>query len=123
VLLTFAVNSMLTLRILAILSNVAFTSYGIIDSIIPVLCLHAILLPLNITRLAQLLVSQPGLWQIRSHGIKRDLVEQPAAQMMGSTHASIPIGHGGMFARGASIWPRDHLCFDGVAGTQYRDAS
>ena len=55
VLLTFTAKSMLTLRILAILSNFAFICYGIIDSIVPVLCLHAILLPLNITRLAQLL--------------------------------------------------------------------
>ena len=50
VLLTFTAKSMLTLRILAILSNFAFICYGIIDSIIPVLCLHLILLPLNVTR-------------------------------------------------------------------------
>ena len=55
VLLTFTAKSMLTLRILAILSNFAFICYGIIGSIIPVLCLHLILLPLNVTRLAQLL--------------------------------------------------------------------
>ena len=55
VLLTFTAKNMLTLRILAILSNFAFICYGIIDSIIPVLCLHLILLPLNVTRLAQLL--------------------------------------------------------------------
>jgi len=57
VLLTFTAKSMLTLRILAILSNFAFICYGLVDSIAPVLCLHAILLPLNITRLAQLLAS------------------------------------------------------------------
>jgi CRP/FNR family transcriptional regulator, cyclic AMP receptor protein len=79
VLLTFTAKSMLTLRILAILSNFAFIFYGIIDSITPVLCLHAILLPLNITRLAQLLAcrkrSRPGLWQIRSYdsGAKRSV--------------------------------------------------
>jgi hypothetical protein len=47
VLLTFTAKSMLTLRILAILSNFAFIFYGIIDSLTPVLCLHAILLPLK----------------------------------------------------------------------------
>jgi len=41
VLLTFTARSMLTLRILAIISNFAFIGYGIADSIIPVLCLHA----------------------------------------------------------------------------------
>ena len=55
VLLTFTAKSMLTLRILAILSNFAFICYGIVDSIIPILCLHLILLPLNVTRLVQLL--------------------------------------------------------------------
>jgi uncharacterized protein YjiS (DUF1127 family) len=54
VLLTFTAKNMLTLRILAIFSNFAFICYGIIDSIRPVLCLHAILLPLNLTRLVQL---------------------------------------------------------------------
>ena len=55
VLLTFTAKSMLTLRILAILSNFAFICYGSIGSIIPVLCLDLILLPLNVTRLVQLL--------------------------------------------------------------------
>ena len=76
VLATFTARSMRTLRILAILSNVTFICYGIIDSIIPVLCLHTILLPLNITRLVQLLASgkrsRPGLWQICFHGWSAD---------------------------------------------------
>jgi hypothetical protein len=55
VLLTFTAKSMLTLRILGILSNFAFICYGIIDAITPVLCLHAVLLPLNIARLVQIL--------------------------------------------------------------------
>jgi uncharacterized protein YjiS (DUF1127 family) len=67
VLLTFTAKSMITLRILAILSNVAFVCYGVIDSIIPVLCLHTILLPVNIARLYQVLAydksSRPVLWQ------------------------------------------------------------
>jgi len=72
VLATFTARSMRTLRILAMLSNVTFICYGIIDSIIPVLCLHTIMLPLNIIRLVQLIAygkrSRPGLWQICFHG-------------------------------------------------------
>jgi uncharacterized protein YjiS (DUF1127 family) len=68
VLATFTAQSMRTLRILAILSNVTFICYGLIDFIIPVLCLHTILLPLNIIRLVQLLAhgksSRPSLWPI-----------------------------------------------------------
>ena len=63
---------MLTLRLLAILSNLAFICYGIIELIVPVLCLHAILLPLNIARLWQLVgyskPSGPGLREIHSYG-------------------------------------------------------
>lgn len=54
VLLTFATKRMRPLRIVAILSNFAFISYGAIDGIIPVLGLHMILLPLNIFRLVQI---------------------------------------------------------------------
>lgn len=54
VLLTFTTKSMRPLRSLAILSNLAFIAYGVLDDIIPVVALHLILLPLNIFRLMQL---------------------------------------------------------------------
>jgi hypothetical protein len=60
VLLTFTTKRMRPLRIVAILSNLAFIGYGILDDIVPVLGLHLILLPLNIFRLYQLtFASQP----------------------------------------------------------------
>jgi hypothetical protein len=46
---TFLMRSMVPLRLVAILSNVLFRSYGYIH---PVLLLHAALLPINIARLA-----------------------------------------------------------------------
>ncbi len=54
VLLTFLTTKMRTLRVIAILSNLAFLAYGALDGIVPVLGLHAILLPLNLHRLLQL---------------------------------------------------------------------
>jgi hypothetical protein len=54
VLLTFTTKSMRPLRIIAILSNLAFIAYGMLDEIVPVLGLHLMLLPLNIFRLSQL---------------------------------------------------------------------
>jgi hypothetical protein len=54
VLLTFATTEMRLLRIIAILSNAAFISYGALDGIMPVLVLHTILLPLNVFRLGQI---------------------------------------------------------------------
>jgi|SRR5579871_4674267 len=51
-LITFAQSSMIPLRVTAILANVFFIAYGAIGHFLPVLTLHAILLPLNSVRLA-----------------------------------------------------------------------
>src|SRR5471030_1678341 len=57
VLLTFLTRNMRVLRIIAILSNIAFIIYGALDWLPPVLILHTLLLPLNIVRLKELLRS------------------------------------------------------------------
>jgi hypothetical protein len=54
VLLTFCMNSMRPLRMVAIASNVAFIAYAMTAHLYPVLILHSILLPLNVTRLLQI---------------------------------------------------------------------
>jgi hypothetical protein len=54
VLATFCMGSMNALRWVAIASNVAFIAYGYLGNLAPVLLLHALLLPVNIYRLAQL---------------------------------------------------------------------
>ncbi len=54
VFLTFYTKTMLPLRYLAIVSNVAFIVYGTLAQLSPILLLHAVLLPLNIYRLWQL---------------------------------------------------------------------
>ena len=51
VLATFWTNDLRRLRILAILSNIAFISYGALVWLPPVLSLHLLLLPLNAARL------------------------------------------------------------------------
>ncbi len=50
-LITFAQTSMLPLRVTAIMANVFFIAYGAMGHVLPVLTLHAILLPLNSARL------------------------------------------------------------------------
>jgi hypothetical protein len=55
VLLTFCMGTMLPLRIVAIASNVLFATFGVFAHIYPVLVLHVILLPVNVTRLVQIL--------------------------------------------------------------------
>jgi multidrug resistance efflux pump len=48
-------KTMLPLRVVGILSNVAFLSFALIEHIVPVILLHGTLLPLNIFRLHQIL--------------------------------------------------------------------
>ena len=54
VLATFCMRSMSALRCVAIASNLAFIGYGYLGGLAPILLLHALLLPVNVYRLAQL---------------------------------------------------------------------
>ena len=54
VLATFCMGSMRWLRVTAIASNFAFIYYAAVANLLPVLVLHSILLPVNVTRLAQI---------------------------------------------------------------------
>ena len=58
VLATFSVRGMVALRTLAIASNLAFIGYAALAQIYPVLLLHALLLPVNLSRLSQALRTQ-----------------------------------------------------------------
>jgi hypothetical protein len=53
VLATFSMRRMVPLRMVAILSNIAFFEYGFSLGLKPVALLHGLLLPINICRLAQ----------------------------------------------------------------------
>lgn len=54
VLATFYLQTMLKLRIVAIFSNIAFITYGALTHAVPILVLHTLLLPLNVTWLLQM---------------------------------------------------------------------
>jgi hypothetical protein len=58
VLATFCMRSMSKLRLTALASNLAFIAYGYLDNLMPVLVLHALLLPVNAWRLVQLFCAQ-----------------------------------------------------------------
>jgi CRP/FNR family transcriptional regulator, cyclic AMP receptor protein len=53
VLATFCMNTMIPLRVTAILSNILFASFGLGAHIYPVMILHLILFPVNALRLIQ----------------------------------------------------------------------
>lgn len=55
VFLTFAMKTMIPLRIVGLISNVFFIAYGYLDAAYLVLFLHIVLLPLNAWRLHQML--------------------------------------------------------------------
>ena len=52
VLVTFCMRDMVSLRCVAIASNLAFIAYGALADLGPVLVLHLLLLPVNVGRLA-----------------------------------------------------------------------
>jgi hypothetical protein len=54
VLATFSMKSMLSLRSIALLSNMLFVTYGIAADLYPIVVLHAILFPINIGKLYEL---------------------------------------------------------------------
>jgi hypothetical protein len=58
VFLTFVSKDVRLLRILAIVSNVAFFAYGLLAWLPPVFCLHLMLLPINTLRLREILQTQ-----------------------------------------------------------------
>jgi CRP/FNR family transcriptional regulator, cyclic AMP receptor protein len=50
---TFYLKTMIRLRIVAIASNIVYIAYGAIGGLVPILVLHALLLPLNVWRLIE----------------------------------------------------------------------
>jgi len=54
VLASCCMHTMMSLRISAILGNLAFITYAYYQGVTPILVLHAILLPINSLRLTQL---------------------------------------------------------------------
>ena len=60
---SFVMKNMLSLRVLALMSNVIFIAYGLIESQLPSLVLNAALLPVNLRR----------LWEIKK--LTRDIAE------------------------------------------------
>lgn len=51
---TFYVKRIMTLRVIAVVSNVAFISYAIGADLVPIVVLHGFLLPLNLYRIYEL---------------------------------------------------------------------
>ncbi len=54
VLLSFCMRDMMSLRIVALVSNFAFLLYGIGLHLPPIIALHGVLIPINVFRLASL---------------------------------------------------------------------
>ncbi|MBL7479316.1 hypothetical protein [Legionella bononiensis] len=57
---TFYVKRILTLRLIAICSNIAFILYAFECNLHPIFILHSLLLPLNIYRISELIRTEYG---------------------------------------------------------------
>jgi len=69
---TFSMKTMLHLRIVGIVSNSVFITYGVLGQLYPVLLLHLALLPLNLWRLRQLLQLTRQLREISGSRLSMD---------------------------------------------------
>lgn len=72
VLTTFCMKTMVPLRAVAILSNVAFIAYALDDGLYPVLLLHLVLLPLNLLRTVEMLRLRRRVEQVASRDFSFD---------------------------------------------------
>jgi hypothetical protein len=63
---TFSCRNPLWMRSLAVCTNLAFITYGVLASLAPVLALHSLLLPINVWRYRQCSHAQ------RAGGVKTD---------------------------------------------------
>ena len=71
VLATFCAKSMMSLRMLAIASNIAFIAYASAAHLWPILVLHALMLPLNLLRLREVLGAAPEPLMVRVSNLQR----------------------------------------------------
>jgi antibiotic biosynthesis monooxygenase (ABM) superfamily enzyme len=71
VLTSFWMRSMLSLRLVALASNVAFINYGHVAHILPVMVLHAILLPINLWHVVPMLRRALATWLERNADLPR----------------------------------------------------
>jgi CRP/FNR family cyclic AMP-dependent transcriptional regulator len=69
---TFSMKTMLHLRVVGIVANLAFISYGVLAHVHPVLLLHLSLLPLNAWRLHQLLALTRDIKEASGAGLSID---------------------------------------------------
>jgi hypothetical protein len=68
VLLTFCMQSLVRLRVIALLSNVAFIGYGWAGRLMPILILHCLLLIINSVSLVLVVVCWAKRARERAHG-------------------------------------------------------
>jgi hypothetical protein len=72
---TFAQQSMLPMRILALGANVCFIGYGAMGVYLPVLILHLVLLPINLVRLRTLVAElNAGTDGVRQEAIRETTI-------------------------------------------------
>lgn len=68
----YSMKTMLPLRVVAVFANLSFISYSYAEWILPTLALHLALLPLNLTRLIQILRMRRKMRQVRRDGADLD---------------------------------------------------
>jgi hypothetical protein len=71
----FYMKTMIPLRVVGIMANCAFIAYGALGDVYPVLVLHAVLLPLNIIRLWQMVALVRAVRHASSSDVSIDVLK------------------------------------------------
>ena len=79
VLATFTMRSMLALRVLGLMSNLAFVIYAVMSKLDPILLLHLLLFPINLCRLWELLATESEDGAVRAGICDSDAVDTASA--------------------------------------------
>jgi len=72
---TFFMRSRVRMRQVALASNVAFITYGIVGSLLPLVILHSLLLPLNLWRLWEIERTHKGILAAINGDLQADWLE------------------------------------------------
>lgn len=86
VFLTFCMKTLIPLRVLAIVSNVAFIFYALGAGLMPVLLLHAALLPLNLWRTVQVMQTYKRIRRVAMGEAEVDALLPLMLQRLGPKH-------------------------------------
>lgn len=93
----FSMRTMLPLRVAAIGSNICFIGFGYLDGTLPILALHALLLPFNLMRLRQIVLTMREVGRQNALSLQEKMASISARSPRSPSHlhgnTAVPTGY------------------------------